>query len=77
MWWKLGILSLITAALMFCIIPIRTHAVLFDPASPQEPAKWTLSAMMANMYLTPGTVGMMCMLLAVAAYVAFRIVRSG
>jgi hypothetical protein len=33
--------------------------------------------MIANMYLTPGTVGMMCILLAVAAYIAFRIVRSG
>jgi hypothetical protein len=29
------------------------------------------------MYLTPGTVGMMCILLAVAAYIGFRIVRSG
>jgi len=64
MWWKLGILFLITAAMIFCIIPVRTHAVLFDPAKPPEPAKWTLSGMIANMYLTPGTVWMMCMLLA-------------
>jgi len=74
MWWKLGILSLITAALIFCIIPIRTHAVLFDPA---KPPKWTLSGIIANMYLTPATVWMICVLLALAAYVAFRIVRSG
>ncbi len=77
MWWKLGMLSLITAALIFCIIPIRTHAVLFDPNKPTEPARWTLSAMIANMYLTPGTVAIICMLLALAAYVAFRIVRRG
>ena len=75
MWWKLGVLSLITAALIFCIIPIQTHAVLINPTKP--PAKWTLSSMIANMYLTPGTVGMICILLAVAAYIAFRIVRSG
>jgi hypothetical protein len=75
MWRKLGVLYVSTAALIFCIIPIRTHAVLIDPAKP--PAKWTLSSMIANMYLTPGTVGMMCILLAVAAYIAFRIVRSG
>jgi hypothetical protein len=75
MWRKLGVLSVSTAALIFCIIPIRTHAVLIDPAKP--PAKWTPSSMIANMYLTPGTVGMMCILLAVAAYIAFRIVRSG
>jgi len=74
MWWKLGILSLITAALIFCIIPIRTHAVLFDPA---KPPKWTLSGIIANMYLTPGTVAIICMLLALAACVAFRIVRRG
>ena len=77
MWWKLSILSLLTAALILCIIPVRTHAVLFDPAKPPEPTKWALSRMIANMYLTPGTVGMMCMLIALAAYVAFRIVRSG
>ena len=75
MWWKLGLLSVITAALIFCIIPIRTHAVLIDPA--QLPPKWTLSSMIANMYLTPGAVGMMCILLAIAAYIALRIVRSG
>ena len=74
MWWKLGILSLITTAVVFIIIPIRTHAVLFDPA---KPPKWMLSGMIANMYLTPATVAMMCVLLALAAYVAFRIVRSG
>jgi len=76
MWWKLGILSFITTALIFCIIPIRTHAVLFDPTKPPEPTEWTLSGIIANMHLTPGSVGMICMLLAVAACVAFRIVRS-
>lgn len=75
MWWKLVALSLITAVLIFSVIPIRTHAVLIDPAKP--PPKWTLSSMVASMYLTPGTVGMICILLAVAAYIAFRIVRSG
>jgi hypothetical protein len=48
---------------------------LIDPDRP--PPKWTLSSTITNMYLTPGTVGMMCILLAVAAYIGFRIVRSG
>jgi len=74
MWWKLGILSLITTAVVFIIIPIRTHAVLFDPA---KPPKWTLSGMIANMYLTPGTAAIISMVLALAGYVAFKIVRSG
>jgi len=74
MWWKLGILSLITTAVVFIIIPIRTHAVLFDPA---KPPKWTLSGMIANMYLTPGRAAIISMVLALAGYVAFKIVRSG
>jgi len=48
---------------------------LIDPAKP--PTKWTLSSMIANTYLTPGTIGMICILLAVAAYIALRIVRGG
>jgi hypothetical protein len=44
--------------------------------SNKPPPKWTPSSI-AKMYLTPGTVGMMCILLAVAAYIGFRIVRSG
>ena len=76
MWWKLGILSIVTAALIFCIIPIRTHAVLIDPANPPPPTKWTLSFIISNMYLTVGTVGLIGILLVVASYIGFRIVRS-
>lgn len=76
MWWKLGILSIITAALILIIIPLRTHALLIDPANSPSPTKWTLSFMVSNMYLTPGTTGLICVLLAVASYIGFRIVRS-
>jgi hypothetical protein len=76
MWWKLGILTIITVALIFCVIPIRTHAVLIDPANPPPPTRWTLSFIMSNMYVTPGTLGLIGILLAMAIYVGFRIVRS-
>jgi hypothetical protein len=76
MWWKLGILSAITAVLIFCVIPIRTHAVMIDPANPPLPAKPSLSAIISNMYLTPGTVGLIIILLASACFVGFRIIRS-
>lgn len=77
MWWKLGILVIVTAGLIFFIIPIRTHAVLFDPANPPPPTRWTLSSAVSNMYLTPGAIALICAVLAVAGYLAFRIVRSG
>lgn len=76
MWWKLGILSMFTAALIFCVIPIRTHAIPIDPANPPPPTKWTLSSVISHMYLTPGTIGLICVLLAVAGYIGYRIIRS-
>lgn len=76
MWWKLGILALATAGLIFSLIPIRTHAVMIDPANPPPPTRWTLSFAISNMYATPGTLGVIGVVLAVATYIGFRIVRS-
>jgi len=76
MWWKLTILGIVTAGLIFSVIPIRTHAVLVDPANPPPPTRWTLRFIVSNMYLMPGTMIAICMILAVAGYIAFRIVRS-
>jgi len=75
MWWKLTILLIITVGLIFSIIPIRTHAALFDPSNP--PATGTLSSEISNMYLTPGTVALICTVLLVAGYIAFRVIRHG
>lgn len=77
MWWKFTILGIVTAGLIFCMIPIRTHAVMIDPANPPRPTRWTLRFIVSNMYLTPGTMIVICLVLAVAAYIAFRIIRSG
>ncbi len=74
--WKLGILSIVAAALIFLVIPVRTHAVQFDSANPSMPVKWTFLSVVSNMYSTPGTIGLIAMLLAVAIYIALRIVRS-
>ena len=75
MWWKLAILLIIIVGLIFSIVPIRTHASLFDPSNP--PARATLSSIISNMYLTTGTVALISVVLVVAGYIAFRIVRSG
>lgn len=53
MWWKLSALLLVTIVLVVAILPIRTQAVLYDPAKdppPQRPSLWSL---LGNMYLTP------------------------
>lgn len=76
MWWKLAILIAATAGLIFCLMPMRTHAILFDPANPPPPIKWTFWSMVSNMYLTSSTVVLICAILAVAGYAAFKIVRN-
>ena len=76
MWWKLTALIIVTVGLIFCIVPIRTHAALVDPGNPQPSTRWTLWSMVSSMYLTTGTVGLICAILVVAAYIAFRIIRS-
>jgi hypothetical protein len=77
MWWKLALLVIVTAGLIFCIIPIRTHAALLDPANPPTAPRWGMWSMVSNMYLTSGTATLIFAITAVAAYLAFKIVRSG
>lgn len=76
MWWKLALLVIVSAGLMFCVIPMRTHAVLIDPANPPPATRWTLWSMVSNMYLTSGTVALIGVIIAVAGYIAFRIIRN-
>ena len=71
MGWKLVILSIGTAALIFCVIPIRTHAVWIDPTNPQPPTRWSLSFI-----VSPDTFMLIGGILTVAIYIGFRIVRS-
>jgi hypothetical protein len=76
MWWKLGILLIATSVLIFCVIPIRTHAIMIDPANPPPPTRWTLSFIISHMYFTAGTYAVIGALLLGAGFIAFRIVRS-
>lgn len=75
MWWKLTILLITTVGLIIAVIPIRTHASPSDPSNP--PASAYLLSIISNMYLTTGTVALICVVLLVAGYIAARIVRSG
>ena len=76
MWWKLGGLFVLTAALVFAVIPIRTHAVAYDPMTEQPPHRDTFRDVLSNMYFTPGTVLLILCIVAVASFVALKVVRG-
>ncbi len=76
MWWKLGGLVVLTAALVLAVIPIRTHAVLDDPTSNLPHPRASVGDMLSNMYLTPATGIIIMLILAFAAFVALKVVRG-
>jgi vacuolar-type H+-ATPase subunit I/STV1 len=76
MWWKLTALGIVTIGLIFAIIPIKTHAVLYDPARdppPRSPSFWN---MLGGMYLTPGTILAAIVILLIAGFVASKIIKG-
>jgi uncharacterized membrane protein len=76
MWWKLIGLLVLTAALVFAVIPIRTHAVVYDPMNEPPPVRSSFGQMLGNMYLTPVTALLVLLILAVATFVAFKVLRG-
>ncbi|MGQ0659434.1 hypothetical protein [Sphingosinicella sp.] len=79
MWWKLSALAAATIVAITLIIPIRSRAVKYDivpgEGSP-PPSGFSLRQMVENMYLTPGTVILIAIVLSVAGAIAFRIIRA-
>ena len=75
MWWKLLGLLLLTATLVFVVIPIRTHAVVYDPVNDPPPEPPSLGDFLGALYLTPGTVLVILLIVGVASFVAFKVVR--
>jgi hypothetical protein len=75
MWWKLTVLFVLTAALVFAVVPIRTHAVAYDPLVEPPPEFGSIADILANMYLTPGAVLLILCIVAGASFVAFKVVR--
>jgi vacuolar-type H+-ATPase subunit I/STV1 len=75
-WWKLGGLLVLSAALIFVIIPIRSEVVIYDPAKEPPPTPPSLWNMIGNMYLTPGTMMLIATILSIAAFAAFKVVRG-
>jgi len=77
MWWKLGLLAFGTLAVILLLLPFRTHAVMYRPGiDPAPDVSLSFGRWVENLYLTSGTVVMICAVLLVAAGIAWRIVRA-
>ncbi len=76
MWWKLVALAVLTAVLVFAVIPVRTQALGYDPMNEPPPERGSFLDMLASMYLTPGSVLLIVLILAAAGLLAFNIVRG-
>ena len=76
MWWKLTVLALVTTILVIATIPIRTHAVALDLLDESRPVLLSISDFVGAMYLTPGSALLIIGILAVAGFLASRIVRG-
>lgn len=74
MWWKLSVLAVVTTALVIALIPIRTHAVRYDPSNP--PPRPSFAGFVGSMYLTPVSGLSIAFVLAVATFIALRIIRG-
>lgn len=76
MWWKLVGLVVLTAVLIYAVIPVRTQVGVYDPMNEPPPANPSLADWLAApMYLTPDTVLLILLILAVASFVAFKVFR--
>lgn len=75
MWWKLLGLLVLTATLVLVVIPIRTHAVVYDPMK-EPPPPPSFGKLLSAMYFTPGTVLLILFIFAGASFVALKVVRG-
>jgi hypothetical protein len=74
MWWKLSVLVIMTAVLISAVIPLRTHAVRFDPSNP--PPRPTIGDIIGSMHLTPGSGLLIAAIVAIAVLIGMKIVRA-
>jgi len=75
MWWKLISLISLAATLILSVIPFRTHAVGYDPASSDRPT-WSFWVMIDSMYLTSTTVVLIGLIVLCALIAGRQIVRK-
>jgi hypothetical protein len=66
----------LTAALVFAVIHIRTHAVAYDPMNEPPRPRGTFADVHGKMYFPPATVLLILCIVAVGGFVAFNVVRG-
>ena len=79
MWWKLTLIGMIALVLILAVQPIRTHAVKIDlPLNGQvpQPSRPTIIDLLSNMYVTPANLLLSALIVGIAAYFAFRVIRG-
>jgi hypothetical protein len=76
MWWKLGLLFAVTGLLVLSVIPLRTHAVSYDPVKGPAPSSPTLMDMLGSMHLTTTSVALIAVILVASGFVAFKVIRG-
>jgi hypothetical protein len=67
---------LVTAVLVVLVIPIRTHALQYDPMKDPPPQRPSLSSMFENMYMTPASAVLILVILSLAGFVALKVFRG-
>lgn len=79
-WWKPRGLAALTFILIFCVIPVRTHAVALGPLTVESQTSARsvslLSAFSSATYLPPATIIEICLILSGAAALGAWIVRK-
>lgn len=76
MWWKLAGLLVVTTLLIVGAVPIRTHAVGYDPLKVQAPPPPSILDVFGNMYLTPTSAVLTLAILGAASFVAVKVIRG-
>jgi hypothetical protein len=79
MWWKLTLIALVTLVFVIAVQPVRTHAVKVEiPPTGELPPmpRHGLLNIFSAIYVTPTSLLMSAAIVAVAVYLAFRIVRG-
>jgi hypothetical protein len=79
MWWKLTLVGLVTIILVVVVQPIRTHAVKIDiPLTGEVPRvpRPSVVDLFSSMYVTPTSLLIGAIIIGIATYLAFRIIRG-
>jgi hypothetical protein len=73
---KLIGLLLLTAVLVVAVIPLRTHAVGYDPLKDPPPQQPSLLGIFRSMYLTPVSAVLILLILVLAGFGAVEALQK-